>query len=182
MFKKAILVFGAAAVLYSCGNSNIQEEKELNADDFKASISTMEQSLFDKNHKMFNDSMAAAVIIAYEKYASLYPEDPLTPDYLFKAGEVSLGLGRAFNSISFFKKVYEKYPDYEKASHCLFLQAYVLDNHLNDDVNAGEIYNLFIQKFPGHPLARDAEFSIQHLGKSDEDLIKEFEEKSKNNI
>ncbi len=168
-----------AAVLYACGNG--EGSKEISAEERQSNIELMEQSLFNSNDKMFNDSIAAAVIAAYDEYASLYPQDPETPDFLFKAGEVSLGLGKPLKSMAYFKKVYDMYPAFERAPYCLFLQAYVLDNHLNDDVRAGEIYADFMKKYPDHPMAKDAEFSILHLGKSDEELIKEFEEKLKEN-
>lgn len=175
--KKVIVMVFSAAVLFSCGSK--EENTQATPQEWQSKIETMEQSLFNSNDKMFNDSIAAAVIVAYDEYASLFPDDPETPDYLFKAGEVSLGLGKPVKSMSYFKKVYDLYPDFERAAYSLFLQAYVLDNHLNDDQHAGEVYTSFIKKYPDHPMAKDAEFSIQNLGKSDEELIKEFEARLK---
>ncbi|MBA3901110.1 MAG: tetratricopeptide repeat protein, partial [Bacteroidetes bacterium] len=128
--------------------------------------------------KMFNDSAANAVVELYSEYANTYPDDNLSAEYLFKAGEVSLGLNEPEKSLDYFKKVCDNFPDSEKASYSLFLQAYVLDNYIND-ILAGEVYKDFIEKYPDHQMVKDAEFSIQNLGKSDEQLIKEFEAKLK---
>jgi tetratricopeptide (TPR) repeat protein len=177
MFKKVFIAMLFATFLYACGSS--EENVEITSEQWQEKIKLMEQSMFNSNDKMFNDSIAVAVIEAYDEFAALFPQDPQTPDFLFKAGEVSLGLGKPLQSMSYFTKVYDKYPTYERASYSLFLQAYVLDNHLHDDVRAGELYTQFMEKFPEHPMAKDAEFSIHNLGKSDEELIKEFEEKNR---
>jgi tetratricopeptide (TPR) repeat protein len=175
MLKRTLFTFAIAAFFVSCGEVG-DDKKELTPSDRQQSIKQLENFLYTSDITMFNDSAAKAVVEAYEAYYSLFPEDPLTPDYLFKAGEVSLGLNQPLKSMSFFKKVYDYYPNFEKAPYSLFLQAYVLDNHLNDDNRAGEVYQEFISKFPEHPMVKDAEFSIKNLGKTDEDLIKEFEE------
>jgi tetratricopeptide (TPR) repeat protein len=178
MFKRLLTGVALAAMLYSCSGS--KEPAEMTEKERQEKIVLLEQSLFE-GANMFNDSAANAVVEAYESYAESYPEDPMTPEYLFKAGEVSMGLGKPLKSMSLFKRVYEKYPEYSKCSESLFLQAYVLDNHLNDDGRAGDLYREFLKKFPDHPLAGDARFSIDHLGKSDEELIREFEKKLSGN-
>jgi outer membrane protein assembly factor BamD (BamD/ComL family) len=178
MFKKLLTGVAIAAFLSSCTGS--KEPAEMSENERQQQILLLEQTIFDGKN-MFNDSAATAVVEAYETYASAFPEDPLAPDYLFKAGEVSMGLGKPLKSMSFFKKVCDLYPNSDKAAYSLFLQAYVLDNHLNDDGRAGELYREFIKKFPDHPMAGDARFSIDHLGKSDEELIREFEKKLSGN-
>jgi TolA-binding protein len=179
-FKIVFIALFSAFSMSACGNA--EENAEVSTNDKQANIELMEQQLFSNANKMINDSIAALLIDAYDEFASLYPKDSLSPDYLFKAGEVSMGLGKPLKSMSFFTKVYDRYPDFEKAPYSLFLQAYVLDNHLNDDVRAGEIYTDFINKYPDHPMAKDADFSIKNLGKSDEELIKEFEKKNNLNL
>ena len=161
-------MFLASAILSGCGNNKKTE--------LTAKIEALEQILFSGS-QMFNDSAAQAVVNAYSDFAESFPEDTLSPEYLFKAGEVSLGLNQPSEAMKYYKKVFDQYPNFKRSSYSLFLQAYVLDNYLNDDNQAGEIYKIFIQKYPDHPMVKDAEFSIRNLGKSDEELIKEFEAK-----
>jgi len=40
---------------------------------------------------------------------------------------------------------------------------------------AKELYELFLEKYPEHDFADDAQFSLQYLGKSPEELMMEFE-------
>ena len=166
--KRFFYMFLASAILSACGNNKKTELTD--------KIEALEQILFGGT-QMFNDSAAQAVVSAYSDFAESFPEDTISPEYLFKAGEVSLGLNQPSEAMKYYKKVCDQYPKFKRSSYSLFLQAYVLDNYLNDDNQAGEIYKMFIQKYPDHPMVKDAEFSIRNLGKSDEELIKEFEAK-----
>lgn len=43
---------------------------------------------------------------------------------------------------------------------------------------ARKLYTEVVEKYPNERIALDAKLCIQHLGKSDEELIREFEKKS----
>jgi inosine/xanthosine triphosphate pyrophosphatase family protein len=43
------------------------------------------------------------------------------------------------------------------------------------------IYELFLQKYPDNDFADDARISIENLGKTPEELIKQFEEQQQAN-
>ncbi len=58
----------------------------------------------------------------------------------------------------------------------MFLKGYVYENDLRDLETAKKIYEEFLVKYPDDEFADDAEISIKNLGKSPEELIKEFEE------
>jgi len=59
-----------------------------------------------------------------------------------------------------------------------FLQASVLDNYLNEDDKAKVVYEELLSKFPNTSYAADAKAAINNLGKSDAELIKEFQKKN----
>ena len=71
------------------------------------------------------------------------------------------------------------YPDFDKTPQCLFLKGYIYENNLGDLDMAKSLYEEFLQKYPDDDFADDAEVSIKNLGKTPEQLIKEFEEKQK---
>ena len=54
-------------------------------------------------------------------------------------------------------------------------KAFVLENQINDYDQAKNTYEVFIEEYPDHPMRDDAEYSIKNMGKSPEELIKEFE-------
>jgi len=75
----------------------------------------------------------------------------------------------------------ERDPDHERAPLALFYKATIVGDVLREDENAKIYYQEFIDKFPEHPLAESAKESIKLQGKSLEEIVKEFEEKNKNN-
>ncbi len=63
----------------------------------------------------------------------------------------------------------------------MYLKAYVYENYLGDLEHAKMIYIEFLEKYPDNEFADDAEISIQNLGKSPEELIRQFEEQQAQN-
>ena len=81
-------------------------------------------------------------------------------------------------AIQYFHRVNNDFVNYEKAPLSMFLEAFVYETQLFDTQKAGEIYKEFIVKYPKHELADDAQASINNLGKTPEELVKEFEAKN----
>ena len=147
-------------------------------DDAKKNILSKEESLFSDEMKMIDKEKADELIAAYDNFATDYPDDKESPEYLFKAGDMTMNLNKPNKAISFFNRILSEYPDFDKLPQCLFLKAYVYENSLHDLNKAKLIYEDFIKRFPDDEFADDAAVSLKNLGKSPEDLIKEFEEKS----
>ena len=115
----------------------------------------------------------------YAGFAEHFSSDDKAPEFLYRAGEIASSLMNSGEAIAYFKEVCEKYPDHEKAPVCLFLQGFVYETQLKDIQKAKGIYEEFLKKYPKHDLADDVQATIQNLGKSDEELIRMFEEKNK---
>ena len=157
-------------VLASCGSPHEKLQTE---------IKSLEDSLFADATKMIDKKMAQDLIAKYIEFADKFPDDPDTPGTLFKAGDMAMNLNMAQQAIGIFDRIMNDYPDYEKTPQCLFLKGYIYENDFRDLEKAKQIYEEFLEKYPDDEFADDAEISIQNLGKSPEDLIREFEEKSK---
>ncbi|MCF8235501.1 MAG: tetratricopeptide repeat protein [Bacteroidales bacterium] len=138
-------------------------------------VDTLEDRLFSGASGSIDKTRAKQLLNTYVTYYYLFPEDSLTPEYLFRAADMSMNLFSAGKSISLFNKVLENYPDYRKAPQCLFLKAFVYENNLNDLDNAKKYYAEFIEKYPNDDFADDAQMSLKNLGKTPEELIREFE-------
>jgi hypothetical protein len=50
---------------------------------------------------------------------------------------------------------------------------------LHNYVKAAEWYNQFIALYPDHPMVHDAKVSLQNLGKSPDQMVREFEDRLK---
>ena len=151
----------------SCSTNNETKEK----------MESLENKLYSNKNQAIEKSDAADLIKAYIEYAENNSADSLSAEYLFKAGEVAMGISESDKSISCFNKVYTEYPNYRKAATAMFLVGFVYETQLKSLAAAQKIYIDFIKKFPEHNLVDDAQFSLNNLGKTDEQIIKEFEAK-----
>jgi outer membrane protein assembly factor BamD (BamD/ComL family) len=168
--KALISILAMVVILASCSSSH---------DKLQAEIKSIEDSLFADATKMIDKKMAEELIGKYVEFADQFPDDPETPATLFKAGDMAMNLNMGQKAIGIFDRIMEYYPDYEKTPQCLFLKGYIYENDFRDLQMAKQIYEEFLEKYPDDEFADDAAISIQNLGKSPEELIREFEQRSK---
>jgi TolA-binding protein len=142
-------------------------------------IEQMENDLFADATKMIDKAKARELIDKYVLFADEFPENTEAPQMLFKAGDMSMNLNMSQEAIDIFNRIMNSYPDFDKTPQCLFLKGYIYENNLGDLQMAKSIYEEFLQKYPEDDFADDAEVSIKNLGKTPEELIKEFEEQQK---
>ncbi len=114
-------------------------------------------------------------VSSYLDYAEALPTDAKTPGYLFQAAELQRTLKQYPEAIKSYEKIYNDHSDHAKAAQSLFLMGFSYENDLKDLDKAKELYNEFLQKYPKHELADDVQFSISNLGKTPEEIIKQFE-------
>ncbi|TAE51777.1 MAG: hypothetical protein EAZ89_09600 [Bacteroidetes bacterium] len=112
---------------------------------------------------------------AYEEVAGKLPEDDARVSaFLYHAAEnyelLPDGLDKA---ISLYDRVQKNYPASEEAALALFNQGFIYNNNLLDTARARRVYTEFIQRFPAHELADDADFEIKTLGLSPDSLLKD---------
>lgn len=167
--KNTLLTLTIAALLVGCSSK----------DSLLETIGELEIKLYSENETVFDRDIADNLVATYLDYVAAYPEDEKSPVLLFKAGEVSMGMESAEVALACYKQVYTDYPDFGKAATALFLEGFVYETQTNNLVMAQKCYIEFMDKYPDHTLADDAKFSLANLGKSDEEIIREFEEKLK---
>ena len=159
--------------LFACsGNS---EKKQLQAE-----VDRVEDLIYGDSLGIPDRSLALELIQAYENYANAFPEDTLSPEYLFKGAEVAMNMNMSGKAIEFHQRILNSWPEYGKTSYCLFLQAFIYENQLQQLEVAKKLYQEFIDRFPNHPLADDAQVSLDNMGKSIEELIETWEKQQKN--
>lgn len=153
-------------LLTSCTSEQQKSEQAIDA---------KEKELYGDSTMTVDFSKAKDMIALYADFVKKYPDDPKSEDYLFKAGEVSMGTMQSNVAIKYFEQYYDKYPKTDKAPYSLFMQGFIYETQLKNIEKAKWCYEKFINDFPTHKLAEDAKYSIANLGKSEEDLIREFE-------
>jgi tetratricopeptide (TPR) repeat protein len=163
IFTLLVLFFAAC----SPSKEKLQEE-----------IAIAEKELFsnDKGTFVFEEKLVLKAIDAYQKFVNSFPEDSMAAEYLFKKADLHRSLKNTEQAITTYNLIIEKYPNYIKTPYCLFLKGFIYENELNNLEKAKESYQAFLDTYPNHDLADDVAFSLNNLGKTPEQLIKEFEE------
>jgi tetratricopeptide (TPR) repeat protein len=169
MNKIKLLLFFMTVLLVSCGSQ--QEKKQM-----RQTISSLETVLFSDTLGPVDRLKAQEMIQAYDDFVKLFPEDSLAPEYLYKGSELAMNLQMSGHAIEGFQEILNNYPDFDKIALCVFLQAFIYENQMQQYDEAKALYRSFIEKYPSHELAEDALVSMQNMGKSLEDLIKSWEE------
>ncbi len=109
-------------------------------------------------------NLAMHLAKAYQDYEAGHPADSLSPKFLFRAGQVIENVfddkGRA---LELYYSVYRKYPRSPFAPYALFMTGN-LHHSIQDSANTVNLLNLFLAKFPSHPLRRDAAAMIASFG------------------
>ncbi|GAB4341020.1 MAG: hypothetical protein Kow0037_27300 [Calditrichia bacterium] len=69
-----------------------------------------------------------------------------------------------------FQKILDEYPEGPFASKAMFMIGFINANYLKNFDKAKQYYGDFLKKYPKHELADDAQYEIQNLGKSVDEL------------
>jgi outer membrane protein assembly factor BamD (BamD/ComL family) len=168
--QKLILLVTSITILFACGQS---KEKAT------TKIKELEKQLFSTTTGPVDTAKANEMINMYVDFEKKYSSDTAAAEYLYRAANLAMNTGKALKSIEYLNNIITKYPNYKKLASCYFLKGFVYDYHLKDINNARKAYQEFIQKYPKDDLTDDAQISLNNLGKSDEQIIREFEEKIK---
>ena len=165
---KFVLLLLPVLAMISCGSN--KEIKQMHKE-----ISELEGGLFADSLKPVDRLKAQEMIQAYENFVNAYPEDSLSAEYLYKSSEIAMNLQMSGRAVEGYQRILTDYPDFDKSALCIFLQAFVYENQMQQFEEAKSLYREFLEKHPGHELAEDALVSIQNMGKSLEELIKSWE-------
>ena len=165
--KRILFVLFIATAMLSCNN----QEKE------RTNILELEKNMVDGNG-VLNVASADKLIEAYLNYANQFPNDEISPDFLFKAVDISV----AYNALNPQKTIditnvlINNYPDFEMTPMAMFIKGFVYENQMNNYEKALDTYHHFLDKYPNNPMAADVEASIRNIGIPLDELIKTFEQ------
>jgi outer membrane protein assembly factor BamD (BamD/ComL family) len=170
--KKLLFLFSISLfLLVSCTNKRDKITKD---------IQQKESKLFSGgNAYNLKTPEVQCLIDKYELFANTFPDDTASAGYLYKSADLYIGIKNYKAAAKSYEKVIHDYPKYSKMSYCIFLAGFNAENNLHDIEMAKKYYTLFLQNYPNASMANDVQFSLQNLGRSADDIVKEFEEKLK---
>ena len=107
-----------------------------------------------------------------ESYAITHPNDLVAPSLLYQAGELARSLGSFEKSVSLYDSLERLFPQYSNTPMALFIKGFILDSNLGNKEAAKVSYDNFIKRYPNHERIKDAQFLLDNLYVSDEELLK----------
>ena len=164
--KKVLLSVFVVLMMLSCGEKMSVEK-----------INELESKVFAKDAVVSAENVIQ-LVDAYLLFAKQNPNDQQTPEFLFKALDVAVGVNAEGpqKAIDIADILIEKYPDFEMTPMALFIKGFVYENMIGDLQNAEMTYRQFIEKYPNSPIVEDVKATLENLGLTPEELIRKFEE------
>lgn len=138
-----------------------------------------DQILINPDESGINKSSALKYVDAAEALALVSTDNPKTADYLYKAAEVARSMRTMPKAMSIYDWILEDYPNYEKAPTVLFIKGFIMEQDFKKIDEAKAIYTEFVTKYPNHQMASSAQFLLDNMGKSEEEILKSMEAKHK---
>lgn len=185
MLHKIGFLISGIVLFTSCGsNTSAEKPQEVKKDSVNIPSSKCE-ILFNEakaaddillRANVINKDVAEKAILAFNHFVTNCAEDSLAPVFLLKAGQVAQSINKYSQAQEFFVKCKNQFPEFKNRGAAMFLLAQLYDdaNKLNNESEAKIIYEQIIKEYPKSPFAADSKACIRNLGKSDEELIKEF--------
>ena len=164
--KRIFVLLSLALMLLSCGEKMSVEK-----------INELESKVFAKDAVLSSENVIQ-LVDAYLLFAKQNPNDQQTPEFLFKALDVAVGINAEGpqKAIDIADILIEKYPDFEMTQMAMFVKGFVYENMIGDLQNAEMTYRQFIEKYPNSPIVEDVKATLENLGLTPEELIRKFEE------
>lgn len=126
-------------------------------------------------------SVANKAIKTFADFAQYCGSDSLAPVFLLKAGQIAQSINNMPQAKVNYEKVIQDFPNFKNRGAAMFLLAQLYDEpqYLNNEDRALELYNQIISLYGGTEWAANAAAARDLLGKSDDQIVKEFLKKNK---
>lgn len=170
MNKKLLLtVFLAVMAIAACKRASEEERQK---------VYLLEKQYTSDPKYYSNKVKTDEMLKAYINFAGKFENDTATPHFLFNAANLAMNTNKPDMAIDLLKTIRGKDKNNRYAATSLFLIGFVYENYKLNLKKAKDAYNEFMSNYPDHSLVPSAKASIENLGKSPEQLIKEFEQKN----
>jgi tetratricopeptide (TPR) repeat protein len=153
-----------AIILVSC---HPNRSKEL------TQIQQYEDSLLHNAAQVIIDTnLGNQTVALYLQFANDFPNDSLTPGFIYKAADISFNMGKYPAALDYFNRIIDNYAEYSDLGTCYFMVGETY-NCMSQYEQAKEAYQQFIELFPDHPLAKDIRYQLEHnmVGMSPEEML-----------
>ncbi len=172
--KTLVALLSAITVITfsSCGNGNGGPGDSVKDDSHAILITKIEaQKTQMSQSQNYDPQEALAALRLYSEFVTKYPDDTLTPEYLFTASDLATGTGNYQQAAEYLEIILAEYTMYEKYPDAMFAAALVYDSYLENvnhgDERAIQLYDQVVAKYPASPYAEQAKILRTYVGKPD---------------
>lgn len=149
---------------------------------FDSQLKDIQQEIFEKRGEAWKtDTVLTQEAIALgDRFLERYPNDSIrVPMFRYELVKWHTEIGNFDAAIVHIDRIRADYPNHPIAPAVLHFKAYyIYDQGLNDMDKARDTYMQFLDEYPDHnELVEAVLFSLEHLGRSDEDILNELLEK-----
>lgn len=143
---------------------------------YQALLDSMELKIYNDNEsgKLLNRAILPVLALQYENYGNMYPDADNAVSIINKAATTYRSINQPKKALALWQRIYENYPVDDFAPKALFQMALCYDDDLNDEKMAEQLYSEFLKKYPNDPFVEAAQFSLENLGKSLDEVIEGF--------
>jgi|GEM_PF-1205818 len=138
------------------------------------SIALMEDKVFGDSLEVAELTLAFDLATRMALFADSFPEHPKAGNMLFRSADLCQGLNQGSLSIKRFERFRRNFPKDSLVADALFMEGHVAETILTDTALAKRKYNEFIGLYPSHPFAPGAKFSLDNMGKTEEEMIQDL--------
>ncbi len=112
-----------------------------------------------------------------ELFVIANPSNEKSPAYLKLAAEVVNSVKVYPRAIQFYDWILTRFPNSQQAAQALFMKGFTLDDGMKNKQAAKPVYEEFLKKYPKNDFADDTQFLLKNISKTDEEIIKQFDDK-----
>ena len=154
--------------------ASIKDSLLADAPPIQNQLDSLQSALYNQTENKINYGKANRFIDVSEVHALVLPENADSPEILAEAAKVAGYINAFPRALELYEWIYTKYPEHEKAGQSLFMMGFINDNETGDKAKAKEYYESFIRNYPEDDFVDDAQFLLQNLDKSNEEIINSF--------
>ncbi len=174
----AKIIYNSLAMKNFKNDKVINMDKSMKVESLDTFLKQLATSVFvNPDHHGLNRRASQHYVDACEAYVMANPKNKNAPDYLYKAAEIARSIKTYPKTLSLYDWVIDKYPSYEKVPTIYFLKGFILEDDLQNETAARNVYEEFLKKYPDNELAKDVQFLLDNLGKSNEEILQEIQTK-----
>ena len=172
----ALIMCLSLAALTGCGKPAAKDSFARAEEEEKRARKTVESATAPQDlHAVYQSTVEA-----FEKVIADHPEDELAEASLFRIANIrNNDTKEPALAIDLYKRYVQLYPNGKQTPLSMFIIGYLYNNELHNLDSASAAYKRFLEKYPDNEMAMSAQYELNTLGKTPDELLPKTQEAEK---